>query len=214
MDIKNKIIEGLKDASLEEVLDLKNTGSLDWFWINRDIFPDILKNISQFDYYAEEESIQEVLSKMKEEEFIEPLREEINKKDFLEISQEVFGRLDKEYRRIEDIKTWIFVNRVYYNKLWINKSRELEWTLMAMGIDTYQRLDFSYTTLEETYRDLFEDNNRIIEGLVEKGTFVLESGKWILNKEENVLIFYKNGRVFYEWGKGEAYSKFDELSSP
>ncbi|RBP35928.1 hypothetical protein [Garciella nitratireducens] len=211
LNIENIIKEKLQQATLEEILDRKDIHSLDWFWVNRDIFEDILKNIPKFDYYEQEEEIKKYLNSIKDEEFIDFLRYEIETRGFIEISQNLFAKLDKEYRIMEDIQTWIFIHENYYNKLWIQKYNELEWVLKAMAINTYQRLDYPYDSLEETYQELFENNIRIIEEITDKGKYVLESGKWILNEKEGTLRFYKNGKIFYEWGKGEVESRFEEL---
>lgn len=211
MDIKKQIYNSLSQVSLEEVLDITDVHNLDWFWINRDIFEDILKNIPSVDYYEREDEINNFLKSIKDEEFIKPLREEIEKRGFIESDQGFFGKLDKDYRVMEDIETWIFIKESYYNKLWIKKFNELEWVLKAMAINTYQRLDFPYSSLLETYRELFESNSRIIEDILVKGEYVLEGGKWILNEKIGSLTFYKNNKTFNEWGEGEVEFKFDEL---
>lgn len=214
MDIKEQIYKSLAQASLEEVLDITDIHNLDWFWINRDIFEDILKNIQDFDYYEREEEVKDFLNTISEEEFIKPLRDEIEKREFIEIPQRFFAKIDEDFRVVEDIDTWIFIKDTYYNRLWIKKFNELEWVLRAMAINTHQRLDFPYSSLLETYAELFEGNSRIIEDILVKGEYVLEGGKWILNEKKGILIFYKNNKVFYEWGKGEAEFKFDELQLP
>ena len=212
--IENTIKDRLKKATLEDILDRRDIHSMDWFWINRDIFQDILKNIPNFDYYEQEETIKKYLNSIKDEEFIHLLRFEIERRGFIEISQSLFGKLDENYRVIEDIRTWIFVGENYYNKLWIRKYNELEWVLKAMAINTYQRLDYPYDSLEETYRELFENNTRIIEEITSTSEYALESGKWIFNEKEETLTFYKNKKIFYEWGKGEVESRFEELQIP
>jgi hypothetical protein len=214
MDIKKHVYSSLAKASLEEVLDITDVHNLDWFWINRDIFEDILKNIPDFDYYAMEDEVNVFLNRIKDEEFIKPLREGIERRGFIEIAQEFFAKIDKDYRVIKDIETWIFIKDSYYNKLWIKRFNELEWVLKAMAINTYQRLDFPYSSLLETYRELFESNNRIIEDILLRGEYVLEGGKWILNEKMGILTFYKNNKAFYEWGEGEVEFKFDELQLP
>lgn len=211
LNIENIIKEKLQQATLEEILDRKDIHSLDWFWINRDIFEDILKNIPKFDYYEQEEEIKKYLNSIEDEKFIDFLRPEIETRGFIEISQNLFAKLDKEYRIMEDIETWIFIHENYYNKLWIQKYNELEWVLKAMAINTYQRLDYPYGSLEQTYQELFENNIRIIEEITDKGKYVLERGKWILNEKEGTLRFYKNEKIFYEWGKGEVEFRFEEL---
>lgn len=213
-NIAYNIKNSLEKATLEEILDRKDIHSLDWFWINRDIFQDILKNIPNFDYYEQEETIKKYLNSIKDEEFIHLLRFEIERRGFIEISQSLFRKLDENYRMVEDIKTWIFVGENYYNKLWIKKYNELEWVLKAMAINTYQRLDYPYDSLEETYRELFENNTRMIEEIVNTGEYTLETGKWVFDREENTLAFYKNKKIFYEWGEGEVESRFHELQFP
>lgn len=211
INIEQEIYNSLAQASLEEILDIKDINNLDWFWINRDIFEDILKNIGLKDYDQREEEIIAFLNTMKEEDFIKLLRNEIEKRGFIESSQDFFEKIDEDYRVLEDIETWIFIKESYYNKLWIKKCNELEWVLKAMAINTYQRLDFPYSSLLEGYKELFEDNNRIIEEILKNGKYVLESGKWILNDKLSSLIFYKHNKIFNEWGEGEVEFKFDEL---
>ncbi len=214
LGIENTIKDRLKKATLEDILDRRDIHSMDWFWVNRDIFEDILKNIPNLDYYEQEEEIKKYLNSIKDEEFIHLLRPEIEKRGFIEMSQSLFGKLDENYRVIEDIRTWIFVGENYYNKLWIRKYNELEWVLKAMAINTYQRLDYPYDSLEETYRELFENNTRMIEEIVNTGEYTLETGKWVFDREENTLAFYKNKKIFYEWGEGEVESRFHELQFP
>lgn len=213
-NIAYNIKNSLEKAKLEEILDRKDIHSLDWFWINRDIFEDILKNIPDFDYYTQEDETKKYLNSIQDEQFIDLLKEEIEKRNFIEVSQSLFAKLDEDYRVIEDIKTWIFVGENYYNKLWIKKYNELEWVLHAMAINAYQKLDYPYASLEETYKELFEDNTRIIEEIVNAGEYTLETGKWIFDREENTLAFYKNKKIFYEWGEGEVESRFHELQLP
>src|SRR5690554_1340221 len=102
MDIKKHVYSSLAKASLEEVLDITDVHNLDWFWINRDIFEDILKNIPDFDYYAMEDEVNVFLNRIKDEEFIKPLREEIERRGFIEIAQKFFAKIDKDYRVIKD----------------------------------------------------------------------------------------------------------------
>lgn len=213
-NIQENIKRNLQQATLEEILDRNDIPSVDWFWMNRDIFEDILRNIPEFDYYVQEEEVKQYLSSIEDEEFIHLIREEIEKRSFIEMPQTLFAKLDEEYRIVEDIKTWIFVGEKYYNKLWIKKYKELEWTLQAMAISTYQRLDYPYDSLEETYKELFENNTRIIEQIVDTREYTLGSGKWIYSEEEKTLTFYKNKKVFYEWAEGEVESRFDELQLP
>ncbi|MCR1899572.1 hypothetical protein NSA47_11350 [Irregularibacter muris] len=211
MNTKERVIESLQKASLEEILDREDIANLDWFWINRDIFGDILKNISGFDYYEQEEEVTELLKSMKDENYIQLLRPEIENKGFIEISQQLFAKLDQDYTIVQEIDTWIFIKESYYNKLWIKKSMELEWVLKAMSIDIYQRFDMPYSSLKETYKELFENNNRVIEEIVETKQYVLDSGKWKLSETETVLTFYKKEKKFYEWSQGEVEFKFDDL---
>lgn len=213
-NIAYNIKNSLEKATLEEILDRKDIHSLDWFWINRDIFEDILKNIPDFDYYTQEDETKKYLNSIQDEQFIDLLKEKIEKRNFIEVSQSLFAKLDEDYRVIEDIKTWIFLRENYYNKLWIKKYNELEWVLHAMAINAYQKLDYPYASLEETYKELFENNTRIIEEIVNAGEYTLETGKWIFDREENTLAFYKNKKIFYEWGEGEVESRFHELQLP
>lgn len=211
MNIGKEIYAALEQASLEEVLDIKDLNNLDWFWINRDIFDDILKTIKDIDYYDKQNEIKDFLHGMPDQDFIKPLREEIKERGFIESTQDFFAKIEDDYRLLGDIETWIFIKESYYNKLWIKKFNELEWVLKAMAIDVYQRLDFSYSSLSETYKELFEGNSRIIEEVLIKEVYVLESGKWILDEKTGSLIFYKNNKIFNEWGKGEVEFKFDDL---
>src|SRR5690554_8010006 len=127
VDVKQWIIDSIKNASLEEILDRRDVDTLEWFWINRDIFKDILRNISNFDYDSYESQADQILASLEDQAFIHLLRGGIEKRNFIEIPQSLYAKLEQDYRVVEDIETWVFLKESYYNRLWIKMFHKMEW---------------------------------------------------------------------------------------
>lgn len=208
--MKAFILEKIGKTSLENILDIDDFKDIDWIWVNREIFRDILYNLG-FDKEFEEKDLEKFLYEIEDKEMIHVLIPIFNKKGYMCIDQQTFSNLEKEYKPTNDIKTTIFVKEKYYRKLSIKQINNYNWILKAMAIDTYFRMGLDYKNLKETYEELYMENTRILEDVLSLGEYNFLTGVWRFIKKTKELYFYKSGEFYNSWSEGEVHSKFEEF---
>lgn len=210
MVIQVDIIQTLKNSTLEQMFQI-DFMQQPWVWVNKEIFPDIISNV--IDYNIEqEEAVFDKVRNIEEGKIINLIKEKMNEKGWIEVNQKIFEKLEEGFRVTKDIQTYIFVERKYYSRKLITKMKEMEWLLKAMAVDTYQHLTLEIGNLTEVFKEKFNDNSRIIEEILLKNEYELNEGVWRYNKKNNLLEFYKNGKNFRQWAEGNADFTFYELS--
>ncbi|AOT69089.1 hypothetical protein [Geosporobacter ferrireducens] len=207
--MSKKILESIKGASLEAILDIEDFTTLDWVWVNRELLPDIVLNL-KLDEVIGEEAL-EKLQQVNDEEVFKVLEEPFRQKGYLPMHQLIFANLEEGYKPTEDIQTIIFIKAKKYKQLSIILSKQYEWVLKSMAMDTYFRMGLEYDSLQETYEDLYEGNGRMIEQLLSEGEVSYLTGRWQYIRKTNELYFYKVNEYHNRWTEGEALSKFREL---
>ncbi|QEK12805.1 hypothetical protein FQB35_10975 [Crassaminicella thermophila] len=208
--MKRIILERISKASLNKILDIDNFKDIDWIWVNREIFRDILYNLD-LDREFEEEELEKFLKDIEDEVMIKELLGPFKKEGYLSLDQNLFANLEKGYKPTLDIDTIIFVKEKYYRKLFIKQINGYNWVLKAMAIDTYLRMGLEYNSLKETYEELYNENTRIIEDLLSTNEYAFLNGVWKFEKKTKELYFYKSGEFYNSWTEGEVNSRFEEL---
>ncbi|MEW9121068.1 MAG: hypothetical protein AB2421_00060 [Thermotaleaceae bacterium] len=207
--MKNKILEKLKMSSLEEILDIDNFEELQWIWVNREVFLDIVLNLKLDELLGED--VLDEIHKIEDEEILRALILPFEKKGYLPMNQLLFGSMEEGFKPTEDIKTIVFVKESKYKKISIHMVRRYEWLLTAMAMDTYFRMGLDYKSLKEAYEDLYEGNSRLIEDLLTEGEVAYLAGSWKYIRKTDELYFYKGSEFYNSWTEGETRSKFQEL---
>lgn len=207
--MSKEILESIKRASLEDILDIEDFTTLDWIWVNRELFSDIILNL-KLDKTIGEAALEQLLQ-VEDEEIFTTLEEPFRQKGYLPMHQLIFATLEEGYKPTEDIQTVIFIKAKKYKQLSIILARQYEWVLKAMAMDVYFRMGLDYHSLQETYEDLFEGNSRMIEQLLSEGEVSYLTGKWEYIRKTKELYFYKMNEYYNGWTEGETLSKFREL---
>ncbi len=207
--MSKRILESIRAASLETILDIENFEAFDWIWVNRELFPDIVLNL-KLDEVMGEGALDQIYQ-IKDEEIFTVLEEPFQKKGFLPMHQLIFANLEEGYKPTEDIPTVIFIKEKKYKQLSIALAKQYEWVLKSMAMDTYFRMGLDYTSLQETYQDLYEENSRMIEQLLSTGEVSYLTGKWKYIRKTNELYFYRANEYHSSWTEGESQSNFREL---
>ncbi|QZY53831.1 hypothetical protein [Crassaminicella profunda] len=208
--MKTFILEKIAHASLQEIFDINSFKDIDWIWVNEEIFRDIIYNLD-LDKELDEEILDSILENLKNAEMINVLIKPFEKEGYIPIDQHLFANLEKEYKVTEDIETIIFIKEKYYTKLFIKGLNHYRWMLKAMAIDTYLKMGLEYKSLKETYKELYDENTRIIEDVLSKGEYEFSTGVWKFIQKTKELYFYKMGKFFNSWSEGEVDAKFEEM---
>ncbi|MFZ5969149.1 MAG: hypothetical protein ACOYVK_18490 [Bacillota bacterium] len=209
--MKKKILDKIAAASLEELMDIDHIDSVDWIWVNRELYRDFFYNL-QLDQEIDDDVIEAVLSEINDDEMYSALKQPFQQKGFVSVSQILFASFDKGYKPTKDIKTFIFVKGRYYRKLITVHFRELEWILKAMAIDTMIKMGTDYKSVKEAYQDLYEENTRILEDLLTNGSYEYLTAKWEYDAKSNQLYFYRSGEMFHEWNQNATLSRYAEYT--
>ncbi len=208
--MKDKILSALSQVeNLEKVLDIEKLEQHEWLWVNRGEFLNMCYNIG-LDKEMTEEEIEMAIGKIEDHEIFEILTNSFGKRSYIPMDQFQFARLESGYKPTLDIETAIFVKEAYYRKLLIRLSKQFDWMLKAMAIDTYVRMGLDYKSLGEVYGDLYEENMRIIEDVFQKGEYTFHTGTWKHAIKTDELYFYKSDEFFCIWAEGAVNSKFEE----
>lgn len=208
--MKHKILSILtQEEDLEKILDIDRLEDHEWVWINRDIFLNMCYNMG-LDAEMTEIEIEDGLRQISDHEIIEILAATFRKRHYIPIDQFQFSRLELGYKPTTDIETAIFVKESYYRKLFIRLSKDFDWMLKAMALDTYFRMGLDYKSLKEVYGELYEGNMRIIEEVFQNGEYSYLAGKWKHVRKTDELYFYKSNEFFCSWAEGAVGSKFEE----
>jgi len=81
-----------------------------------------------------------------------------------------------------------------------------------MAVDIYQHLALENKTLIQIYEEYFNENGMIIEEILLTGQYTLNVATWKLNKEGNLLEFFKVEERYSQWSEGNSRFVFSELS--
>jgi hypothetical protein len=208
--MKDKILSALSQVEEpERILDIEELEQHEWVWVNRGEFLNMCYNIG-LDAEMTEEEIEMAIEKIEDHEIFQILTKSFSKRSYIPMDQFQFARLEPGYRPTLDIETAIFVKEAHYRKLLIRLSKQFDWMLKAMAIDTYVRMGLDYKSLRETYEELYEENMRIIEEVFQKGEYTFLTGTWKHARKTDELYFYKSGEFFCIWAEGAVNSKFEE----
>ncbi|SCY03331.1 hypothetical protein [Alkaliphilus peptidifermentans] len=205
----NELIKLIEGYSIEDLL-LIDMESINWVWINEEIFSDIINNISELNDYQESD-LETLVSSIDKNRFINSIRNKMKQKGWLEVNQFFFTEIDKEFIPTTDIETYVFVNRKYFISRMNKITSEMEWVFKAMAIDTFQHL-LSEESLTKIYDEYFSNNYMLIEDLLVKEEYCLNQGKWHYYKNNGTLVFYKNSKKHRQWSEGSTISTYNELN--
>ncbi|MPW26921.1 hypothetical protein GC105_14135 [Alkalibaculum sp. M08DMB] len=174
-------------------------------WINRDMFKDIIKAA---DYRGElnQNEIDMYIRMLSDDDFISIIEPVFNNCEYLLLDQTTYGLLNENFVKGKK-KEYLFIKEKILNKLLIQTYVKYEWILKAMAIDYSKYVDMD---LMETYKEYFNENNRIIESTLLDGFYNEGNNKWEIDIEHNTLI-YSFGKKRVLWTQGEAEYRFDEL---
>lgn len=209
--MKDKLLDLISNSSLEQILDINELDSMDWIWINRGIFRDILLNLSIDETFGEDilESFHDTVD---DKELIDSLKKPFSSKGYIPVHQFLFSMYETGFKPTKDIETVIFIQEKSYKKMIIKLTNEFNWMLKAMAIDTFLKMGTNYSSIGDAYEDLYEGNSRIIEILLSKGEHTYLTGRWKLEKKTKELLFFKEDEIYQRWGEGEAESRFKEAT--
>jgi len=200
----------MQESDLEEMFQMDFTKQ-EWIWVNRDIFFDIVYNALEYDSVDEEDLKKQIIN-IPEDIFIKILTDKFKEIGWISVDQKLFEKLVEDFISTKDIKTFIYVNRRFYNKNIIEKTNELSWILRAMAVDTYQHLALENKTLIQIYEEYFNENGMIIEEILLTGQYTLNVATWKLNEKSNLIEFYKVKERYSQWSEGNSRFVFNELS--
>jgi len=200
----------MQESDLEEMFQMDFTKQ-EWIWVNRDIFFDIVYNALEYDSVDEEDLKKQIIN-IPEDIFIKILTDKFKEIGWISVDQKLFEKLVEDFISTKDIKTFIYVNRRFYNKNIIEKTNELSWILRAMAVDTYQHLALENKTLIQIYEEYFNENGMIIEEILLTGRYTLNVATWKLNEKSNLIEFYKVKERYSQWSEGNSRFVFNELS--
>ena len=173
--------------------------------LNRNNFSDIIKAADRQGQLKDTE-IDMYLRMLSDEDFISIIAPAIEKGQFQWIKEENYSLLVEDYTPSKK-KDYLFINEKYLTRLLIKTYIRYEWILKAMAIDYAKYLDGD---LMETYKEYFENNNRVIELILLEGYYDESANHWKIDLEHNTLI-YSFGKKEVIWTKGEAENRFEEL---
>ncbi|QXM05472.1 hypothetical protein [Crassaminicella indica] len=207
--MKKYILEKISNTLLSKIFHIASFEAVDWIWVNKEIFKDLLYNLD-LDKEFDEKILDSFLEAVDDKEIINALINPFQKEGYTPINQWLFANFEKGYKITEDIETIIFVKEKYYRKLLIRAMHQYSWILKAMAIDTYKmRIDDK--SLKEIYEELYDENTRIVEEILSKGQYEFLIGVWKFIQDTKELYFYKAGKFFNSWSQGEVDAKFEEL---
>jgi len=210
MKIKLNLVESIKNCDLGTLFGV-DLAKEQWVWLNAEIFPDLIMNITDYDSYDEEEELMEAISELSEGEFINIVANKMKEIDWMLVNQYLFEKLEEGFNVTEDIKTYILVEKKYFMIKMIGKLKELEWVLKAMAVDSFQHLT-PERTLKSVYEEDFHENMMILENIMISGKYEKSNCVWRVVSETQSLVFYKNEKQYRVWAEGNANFIFGELN--
>ncbi len=184
----------------------------DWMWVNKYVINDVLYSFDldedeDEELYEEEEE----LSEAEEKEILEVIGSQLVKMGYVAIDQEYFAFWEEGYKATEDIETVIYAKEKICNKMSIDMHNKFQWVLQSLAIDTYYKIETNYENLEECFKDMYEDNDSIIERLLKLEPVTFSAGRWEIRKKDQLLIFYKEDQFMNSWTEAETMTKYEEL---
>lgn len=177
----------------------------DWVWVNQLVFQDIFYGLN------ESEEIEEfILEDVNEQEIFKVLEEIFSQYQYIRINQHLFSTWEKEYKPTKDIETIIFVKDNIYRKICIDNFNKYKWFLKAIAIDTFYKINSAFNNLNDCYKDMYEDNYRIVEDILSLQNYQYVSGNWEYVSKDNVLLFTKNNKLVNIWTEEEANCQYNQ----
>lgn len=173
--------------------------------LNRNHFADIIR-AADYQKQLKDAEIDMYLRMLSDEDFISIIAPAIEEGQYQRIKEENYSLLIEDYRPSKK-KDYLFISEKYLTKLLIRTYIRYEWVLKAMAIDYAKYLG---EDLMESYKEYFENNNRIIELILLEGYYDESANHWEIDWEHNTLI-YSFGKREVIWTKGEAENRFEEL---
>ncbi|MBF7096870.1 hypothetical protein [Alkalibacter mobilis] len=202
-----RITNMIKRSPVEKVFGFDDIKKIDWVWINRDVFNDIILAADEDDE-LDDEDCDNFLRMISDADFVDILRERFDEKGFVGIDADRFYKLDPQNKELGK-DTTIFINRKYLVKLLIGFYDSHEWMLKAMALDLKGYHD---RTLKELYKEFFEDNPRVIEEMAISGQYKEGSLIWNYDMETNTLVTSYDDKVITKWSDREATNRFEYLT--
>lgn len=197
-----KLTEQIKTAPVEKVFGASRLEDLDWVWLHRDLFADV---VYLADENMEDEDVEIFLRMISDEDFLELLEPRMEERGFLAISAERFRKLDPTQKTF-DGNTLLYVGRRFLMKKMIGFTNTYDWVLKAMALDLHS---FSDNALTEVYKEYFEENGRILEQIAVTGEFEQQGYTWVLEADTDTMVSFYEGKVFSKWSSREAINTFD-----
>ncbi|MFZ7119920.1 MAG: hypothetical protein ACOWWH_03080 [Eubacteriaceae bacterium] len=197
------IIALLQNVDIDKML-YNGKEKTNWLWICRDTFRDIIY-ASDTEDNLKEKDIDLFLRMISDDDFIEIIDPILEKNGFINFKQDIFQLLDDSEKL--NFNAYIYVKESYFNRLLIKANIKYEWVLMAMAIDYSKFVDLE---LNETYKEYFEGNSRIIEELINYKYYEHGDNKWDMDFKHNIL-YYRLGKKQMQWTKGETESTFNDF---
>ncbi|MCG8484668.1 MAG: hypothetical protein MJA31_15250, partial [Clostridia bacterium] len=179
----------------------------DWVWVNKLVFSDIIYGI------CESEEIEDSdIKNINEQDMFKILEEIFDQYHYAKINQHLFASWEKEYKPTKDIETVIFVKDKIYRKICIDSQNRFGWFLKAIAVDTYYKINSEFSSLVSCYKEMYEDNYRIIEDILSLFNYQYVSGNWEYVPKDNVLLFTKDNQLMNIWTEEEANSFYNEIA--
>ncbi|SHE91941.1 hypothetical protein [Alkalibacter saccharofermentans] len=200
------IAQKIKSVPVEKIFGYEELKEINWLWINRDIFRDIIYSADTKDE-LEESEIDEFLRIIGDEDFVELLQDRMSDKGFVFMDSIRFKKLEKGFKDF-GVKTFIFVNRRYLARLLVHFNDEFDWILKAMTVDLS---GYNDRELQEVYKEYFENNARILEEIAVNGSYSQDLLEWDFDMDTNTLSCSYQGEKTSQWSGEEAITRFEEL---
>jgi len=207
--MKEAVLEAISGASLKKILDIDDFEETEWIWVNKGIYKDIMFNL-QMDHVYDEVQIEEFIDGVLDREMLDKLIKPFRSQGYLPMNQFQFAMAEKGFKPTKEIETVVFVKEKLYRKLMIRLMKDFSWILKAMALDTYFKMGSQYRSLMETYRELYEENGRIIDAVLSNEEHRYLTGRWKFERKTKELLFFKQDELYHSWGEGEAEARFQE----
>lgn len=201
-----EIAKKIRSVPVEKIFGYDKLSEINWLWINRDIFRDIIYSADTNDE-LEENEIDDFLRIIGDEDFIELLQERMSDKGFVFMDSLRFKKLEKGFKDF-GVKTYIFVNRRYLARLLVHFNDEFDWILKAMTIDLS---GYNNRDINEVYKEYFENNARVLEEIAVNGEYSQDQLRWNFDMDTNTLFCSYNEEKTSQWSGEEAVTRFEEL---
>lgn len=202
----NDIQRIIKTSTLEKLFNDEHISNIDWIWVNKETFKDILYNL---ELGIDDDDIQKEIDGIEDKEIFNILNPIFENNGFIKVNQYLFSIWEEGYKPTDDIETIVYVKNKLYRQISIDIQIKYNWILKAIAVDTYLKIVDNYENFKECYKDLYEDNYRIIEDLLSRKKYLYLLASWEFRN--NIVYFYKQNKLINTWREKEIESYFDEL---